>query len=44
MKRLFTIAAVLALGFALAGCDACGNWPWQSYQGGTLCRGGPPAK
>jgi hypothetical protein len=25
-KRLALLAAVLALGLALAGCDKCGNW------------------
>jgi hypothetical protein len=32
----------VALGFTLAGCDACGNFPWE-YPAKS-CRAGPPAQ
>jgi hypothetical protein len=43
-KRLALLAAVLALGLALAGCDKCGNWFFglQAPAGLDACRNTTP--
>jgi hypothetical protein len=43
MKRLFVVLGLLALALSLAGCDACGNFPWERYPAQS-CRAGPPAQ
>ena len=40
-SRLFAIASVVALGLMLAGCDKCGDWPWQPRAGLQACKGVP---
>jgi hypothetical protein len=42
MRPLLTAPGIVALAVALAGCDACGNWPWTyGAHGVYACRGGP---
>jgi hypothetical protein len=37
MKFALRLAVVAAMAFAVAGCDKCGNWPWQK----TSCSPAP---
>lgn len=41
MRILTRAAIVAALGLALAGCDKCGHWFWESADTAPLsCKGG----
>lgn len=41
MRRVGLFALLLILSSALAGCDKCGDWPWESRSAAPLtCKGG----
>ena len=45
MKRITLLAALLGLGFALSGCDKCGNFgPFFGLSGTKSCGGSEPSK
>lgn len=41
MRGIVRLATVVALGLAVAGCDKCGHWFWESAgPAPQVCKGG----
>jgi hypothetical protein len=41
MRRIGSLILLLVVGLALAGCDKCGDWPWESHGAAPQsCKGG----